>query len=87
MVSVEGRQWTIDCSLLCQQAWHARLVKRNGCEWLRHAENGGMALAGNGGQVTHGWVPGLALNNTLEGKELGQLPQLWQILDQIPLSS
>jgi len=37
--------------------------------------------------VTHGWVPGLALNNTLEGKELGQLPQLWQILDQIPLSS
>ena len=87
MVSVERRQWTTDCSLLCQQAWRARLVKRDGCEWLRHAENGGMALAGDGGHVTHAWVPGLALHDTLEGKDLGQLPQLWQMLDRPPLSS
>ncbi|KAA6419663.1 MAG: hypothetical protein FRX49_10387 [Trebouxia sp. A1-2] len=50
VVRIEGRQWTTDCSLSCQQAWHARLVKRDGCEWLRHAENGRKALAGDGGQ-------------------------------------
>lgn len=44
-------------------------------------------MVGDGGLVTHTWLPGLALSSALEGDELGQLPQPGQMLHLTPLSS